>query len=875
MIRTLLLKTWLLCSIMLSLSQLHAQGWMKKLFPNEAVIFSSVYATADSGYLATGFCLSNFSFERTIKINAAGQVVWQANNDSVTTGSFSNITQDGGLVVFGYSPGGLGLQSRNMMRLDKNGNRLWVKDIHSDDNGGQGGLGNIDVDTTDDGGFICVFTAYDTSTSIQRLYAKRLDGNGNYIWEHSYYDTDTTKYCYALRNAKDGGFIMAVSTPSGYRLLKIDGLGNIEWEYIPVPQSYVLPTIARDGNILVQIGEYWLGQNIIAKLDQNGNELWKHAYPVLPDSASWAGSVIERPDKKLVMIAARRAGSGRLTFCVADTLGNILLTRNISMAKLGYNNEIVRSSYKSFTTSADGGYVFAGFIEDKKNNTLSYSSFIIKVDSAGVVYPGIVSGITYNDADADCQKDSAEMLIHPVFVTFTGVTDTFTVSTLDTGYFSIGIDTGSYNINIAPPSPYWEANACNTAMLDIVNGTDSSLNLGFKPVVISPYIIIDGHLSRQRVCMPATYKAEYCNTGTAIFGGLLEIDVDTLLQVDSASVPWVAKTGNKVYFLVSSLGVMECATVELYCTVPCNTDLTGRTTCIDAHAIVDTVINPSPLWDKSNLDMLVAYDPAEDSIVFTIKNKGLGAMSNPQSLIVIEDNVILIREPVALPSGAGLVRKIKANGATWRAVIPQTRLNPYSAFVTAAIEGAGQNQLGSISTGFVKQYAYNGYYGYHYNTCEQIFNSYDPNHKSVSPTGAGPDHIIDSTTVLEYTLDFQNTGNDTAYLVRIMDTLPSYVDPATIRKGVSSHRCQMELTGKNIVLFTFYNINLPDSGANQMGSNGFVKFSIKQKPRNARGTVINNSVAIYFDYNPPVITNTATVRIGELMFTDKSLGSYN
>ncbi len=867
MIRTLLLKTWLLCSIMLGLSQLHAQGWIKRFLPNEAVIFSSVYATADSGFLATGFCLSNFSFERTIKINAAGQVLWQVDNDSVATGSFSNITQDGGLVVFGYSEGGLGLQSRNMMRLDKDGNRLWVKDIHSYNNGGQGGLGNIDLDTTDNGGFICVFTAYDTSLDIQRLYVKRLDGNGNYIWEQSYYDTDTTKYCYALRNAKDGGFIMGVKTPAGYRLLKIDGMGNKEWEYVSVPQAYILPVIARDGNILVQIGEYWKGENIIAKLDQDGNELWRHLYPVLPDSASWAGSIIERPDKKLVMMASSSAGSGRFTFCIADTLGNILLTRNISTARLGYKNKVVKSSYKSFNTSADGGYVFGGFIEDNMNNTLNYSGFIAKVDSDGVVYPGVVSGIAYNDADEDCQKDSIEMLIHPALVTFTGVSDTFTVTTLDTGYFSIAIDTGSYNIDIAPPSPYWEANTCNISMLDIVGGTDSILNLGFKPIVISPYIIIDGHISRQRLCMPAIYKAKYCNTGTAPFNGVLEIKVDSLLQVDSASTPWLAKNGNTCYFTVNALGIMECANLEIYCTVPCDANLTGRTTCIDAHAIVDTVVNSSPLWDKSNLSLLVVHDISEDSITFTLKNKGNGAMINPESLIVIEDNVILFREPVSLPVGGEVIRKVKANGATWRAYIPQTKLNPYSAFATAAIEGAGQNQQGTISTGYLKQFAYNGYYGYYYNTCEQIFNSYDPNQKTVSPTGLGADHIIEGSTALEYTLDFQNTGNDTAYIVRVMDTLPSYLDPATIRKGVSSHQCQMEIIGKNVISFTFYNINLPDSGANQLRSNGFVKFRIKQKTNNAMGTVIDNKVSIYFDYNPPIVTNTATVRIGELRIT--------
>jgi uncharacterized repeat protein (TIGR01451 family) len=236
-------------------------------------------------------------------------------------------------------------------------------------------------------------------------------------------------------------------------------------------------------------------------------------------------------------------------------------------------------------------------------------------------------------------------------------------------------------------------------------------------------------------------------------------------------------------------------------------------------------------------------------------------------LIVIEDNVILMNLPTQLAAGAQTLQLVKANGATWRATIDQTGYNPYSKFATAAIEGAGVNDFGYISTGYIMQYPYNGYTSYEYNTCEPIYDAYDPNQKSVSPTGAGPNHFIDTNVVLEYTIDFQNTGTASAYTVVVTDTLAPYLDINTARMEISSNPCQMQLSGSNLLTFTFNHINLPDSSVSPLLSSGFVKFRVNQKPGNANGTVINNKAGIYFDYNAPVVTNTATVRIGQMYVT--------
>ncbi|MBL0071787.1 MAG: hypothetical protein IPP34_08225 [Bacteroidetes bacterium] len=54
---------------------------------------------------------------------------------------------------------------------------------------------------------------------------------------------------------------------------------------------------------------------------------------------------------------------------------------------------------------------------------------------------------------------------------------------------------------------------------------------------------------------------------------------------------------------------------------------------------------------------------------------------------------------------------------------------------------------------------------------------------------------------------------------------------------------------------------MPHKSINESGSQGFVTFRIVPFQGLPDGTVINNEAGIYFDYNPPVITNTAFVTL--------------
>lgn len=130
--------------------------------------------------------------------------------------------------------------------------------------------------------------------------------------------------------------------------------------------------------------------------------------------------------------------------------------------------------------------------------------------------------------------------------------------------------------------------------------------------------------------------------------------------------------------------------------------------------------------------------------------------------------------------------------------------------------------------------------------------SYDPNNKE---TVSHETAQIAATDVLDYVINFQNTGTDTAFTVTLIDTLPAQLIPTSLIPLNSSHNYTYYLMANNVVKFLFHNINLPDSATNQEGSKGFISFRIKQTPNNPQGTIIKNKAGIYFDYNAPIITN--------------------
>ncbi|MFK7808722.1 MAG: T9SS type A sorting domain-containing protein, partial [Saprospiraceae bacterium] len=242
---------------------------------------------------------------------------------------------------------------------------------------------------------------------------------------------------------------------------------------------------------------------------------------------------------------------------------------------------------------------------------------------------------------------------------------------------------------------------------------------------------------------------------------------------------------------------------------------------------------------------------------------GPEAMSVATDFVIIEDHVMLDIPPTVGPllAGESIEFPRAANGSTYRIFANQTPDHPGDSRPTTAIEGCVAGG-GSFSTGFVNQFSEDDYDHFLSVDCQENTNASSPNESRGYPKGYNS--VTDSQTKneiskcidLKYIHRFQNTGPDTAIRVVIQDTLSRFLDPASVRPGASSHDYVMEVYACGILRFTFDNIFLPGSSTDPQASQVFVKYRVSQRPNNPAGAIVDNSAAIYFDYQAPIKTDS-------------------
>ena len=153
---------------------------------------------------------------------------------------------------------------------------------------------------------------------------------------------------------------------------------------------------------------------------------------------------------------------------------------------------------------------------------------------------------------------------------------------------------------------------------------------------------------------------------------------------------------------------------------------------------------------------------------------------------------------------------------------------------------------------------------------QTVVGSFDPNDKTcLEGNTVSPSKIGD---YLHYNINFENTGTAAATFVVVKDIIDTTkFDIASLQIMDSSHPMTTRITG-NKVEFIFENINL---GANEHGN---VVFKIKTKNTLVSGDSVNNNANIFFDYNAPITTNTATTTFQTLSNSvtnlDKSISVY-
>ncbi len=510
------------------------------------------------------------------------------------------------------------------------------------------------------------------------------------------------------------------------------------------------------------------------------------------------------------------------------------------------------------------------------NKTLLFIKKVCNSQSDYNIDNFVIEGNVFADFNDNCIKDTLDKKIKYMTVTdeYEGALNF--ISSDSNGYYKFSYnayDTGFHEIKLRENInyPYYRIYSCSKERVYVPYNSDTISNviLSLKPQFLCPSNTLNISTTTPfRIGRPQTYSVNYCNNGTILSANTyITIKLDSLLDFNSASIPYTTLPNHTYRFNIGNLDFLTCGNFSFVATPRVGVVQLGQTLCTETHIYPDTICT-TPNYTGSYI--VASAQCLGDSVELKLENRG-GNMQVRKRYIVIEDQVMRINSTYQLPRNGTLIEKLPADsGHTYRIIAEQEDALPPSygdKFATAAIEGCRPNPALNFSTGYFTQFPNYDGEPFRAMSCNVITGSYDPNDKVASPVGYAAQHYIEKNTQIDYQINFQNTGNDTAFRVVVVDTIASTLDINSIQLGVASHAYQFQRTDSNVVQFVFDNILLVDSFRNEPKSHGFVKFKIQQKLNNPNGTKIYNSAGIYFDYNAPIITNRTFHTVGQNFVT--------
>ncbi|WP_051890003.1 T9SS type A sorting domain-containing protein [Chryseobacterium vrystaatense] len=148
---------------------------------------------------------------------------------------------------------------------------------------------------------------------------------------------------------------------------------------------------------------------------------------------------------------------------------------------------------------------------------------------------------------------------------------------------------------------------------------------------------------------------------------------------------------------------------------------------------------------------------------------------------------------------------------------------------------------------------------------QTVVNSFDPNDKTcLEGTSITQVQVGD---YVHYLIRFENKGTANAQNIVVKDEIDiSKFDIASIVPLTGSHNFTTRISNPNVIEFIFENIQLPFDDAN---NDGYISFKIKTKATLTLGDSFSNTAKIYFDYNHPIVTNTFTTTVKNVLATSE------
>jgi uncharacterized repeat protein (TIGR01451 family) len=464
-----------------------------------------------------------------------------------------------------------------------------------------------------------------------------------------------------------------------------------------------------------------------------------------------------------------------------------------------------------------------------------------------------VYGQTLNDSNLNCIQDSSDGLFPNIAISTTNEAGQKRIHySNQNGLYNLYHPVGKVLIKAISPNPFWES--CNPNEVELQLTKDSSAKLDFlmDQIYNCPFVDVQVTSGILRLCRVTTLYIKATNNGTeSTDSASVTITLPPEFSFHSASMNY-KDLGNQQYqFFIGHLGVFQSRDFTMDVEVSCKAVI-GQSICIEVNSYPNEFCNADPIW--SGADIRLSASCVNDHAEFELWNRGQSKSTSPLQYTIYKNDVQGQQVSYALDQGEKLKITMPAEDATYRLISNQEINHPAEKQgLSLAVETCNSNS--PIRTRFVD--TRKNFTGSPYDLvfCFPVIGSYDPNDKAAYPVGVGEKtHFIEHDEELEYTIRFQNTGNDTAFEIVILDTLDRNLDVEKFTLLQSSHPVQVEIKN-NLLSFKFSNIYLPDSNINNTASNGFVKYRISPKDNAPYGSYISNKADIYFDFNAPVVTN--------------------
>jgi hypothetical protein len=768
------------------------------------------------------------------------------------------------------------------------------------------------VEMTNDGGYILAGKSNSNISgdktencwSSYDYWIIKLNASGNIEWQNTIGGTDEDEL-FSIQQTVDGGYIaggQSVSHISGdktennyggyypdYWILKLDGTGNIEWQktiggddwdmlgsirqttdggYIVGGISFSSISGDKTENNASLYRDYW-----ILKLDQSGNIQWQNTLggtgtewnctiePTMDGGYIAAGS--SDSDVSGDKTEASLNGGWDLWILKLDPLGNISWQNTI-----GGNNQ---DHFPAIHQTSDGGYIMGTFTAsaisgDKTEDCHGNDDYwILRLDTSGnIIWQNTIGGDSFDRLSSIRPSNDGGFIVGGTSLSDQSVDKTENCKGFD-DYWMVKVN--------ATGDVQWDKTIGGNKfdyLIDILQIADGEyLAAGYSSSSISGDKAEDAYGSGSNDYWVMRLTENYnlitgkvfydFNSNAVQDAGEPALANHIVKELNTGRYSFSEQDGSYELSVIDS-GSYEVQPVAVNYYPASPPSYVIHFAGIDEiDSVNDFAFQPSGIFNdlKVMLTPLNDFNPGFDAL-YSVDYSNVGTTSLEGTIVFYPDTELSYETASTVPD------LITPDSIVWNtgmlspfgtgAILLTLKVNVNTVLGSAVSSGAVVYPLIDDADTSNNSSAWD----------VEVTGSFDPNDIMVNIHNILSDQMI-APPYLEYIINFQNTGTDTAVNVKVSNKLPPTLNLSSFELMTSS--APIELTfdqTNNKIVFQFSDIMLPDSNVNEALSHGFIRYRIKPVTTLLAGDSIVNNASIFFDFNAAIKTNDAVTYIDQV-----------